>query len=884
MKRASIAISLLGLAGLLPTLAVAQQAAAPVVTQAPVTDPIDLARAELATQEAAHPGNTEEVSRALILLSQRLRISVKHGPEALEVGQKAVSVAEAAAGKDSIVYAKALANLAKIYDALDHAETGRPLAEQALEIARRKSPGTHEMAEVADALGQLCLNLRDFPCALRADEEAVAAERASHNEYELYLASMLQDLAELRLHTGDREGTRAAMLESMTIVERQPKPTPAMAVLESNAGAFFNSVSQPEEAFVHLKKALEYSVAIYGEDSVQVARSSEFLGSYYTTVDNFPEAKVQFEKSLALCRKWYGPTHTWTARLEASYSYVLAATGNYTAAMEMALHAHKSQREYFSLAIRVMPERQALALERNNHYSLDIALSLLARHSEIEPTVLYQEEVRSRSLVAEEMAQRQASLNRTNNPEIADLLSSLDKERTTLLAAHEAKKEGTDPSQQLFDATNRMEHIERALAERSQTFRVNQRTRSVDLQDIRQQLPKDSVLISYVSYNRIPYDTKGIKDGHPLWYMAFVMHPDSGKIHVYDLGDAKNINEFVSSARAAADAEAHSGGLGSVRNERAYRDAAQNLRQRIWDPLQSELANAKLVLVVPDGMLNLIPFSSLPDGDGYMVEHSPVIHILTSERDLVPADAVDKKHGLLAIGSPSFQQAQNKLPQSPLRGTQPSCDAFNRVEFQPLPAAAAEVADIGTAWKQWNALESEQLITGDDATLARFLTESTHNRVLHVATHAFLLDKSCGDGNPLLHSGLVFAGANQSHDSSILTAQQIASLDLNGVDWAVLSACNTGNGELHDGEGVLGLERAFRVAGARSVVMTLWPVDDEVTRHYMHELYAQRLGQHASTADSVWNAARILMLERRAAGKSTNPWYWAGFVGSGGWE
>jgi CHAT domain-containing protein len=121
-------------------------------------------------------------------------------------------------------------------------------------------------------------------------------------------------------------------------------------------------------------------------------------------------------------------------------------------------------------------------------------------------------------------------------------------------------------------------------------------------------------------------------------------------------------------------------------------------------------------------------------------------------------------------------------------------------------------------------------------------------------------------------------------EASILTAQQIASLDLSGVDWAVLSACNTGNGELHDGEDVLGLERAFRVAGARSVVVTLWPVDDDVTRRFMHELYAQRLGRHASAADAVWNSAHMLLLERRAAGKSTHPWYWAGFVGSGGWE
>jgi CHAT domain-containing protein len=366
--------------------------------------------------------------------------------------------------------------------------------------------------------------------------------------------------------------------------------------------------------------------------------------------------------------------------------------------------------------------------------------------------------------------------------------------------------------------------------------------------------------------------------------MAFVLRPGSDRIGVFDLGDAASLDALIVKARAAADTEAHSGGLGSTRNERAYREAGLAIRQRIWDPLKNEIGDARLALVVADGNLNLIPFAGLPDGKGYLVEHGPVIHTLSSERDLVAAVQEQKKQGLLAIGSPSFQLAENKLPPSQLRGATPTCEEFSKVEFPPLPGTAREVSDIGSAWQRWNPAESSQLVTGDDATRSRFIEDATHSRVLHIATHAFLLDKSCGNGNPLLHSGLVFAGGSHGGAQSILTAQQIASLDLSGVDWAVLSACNTGNGELRDGEGVLGLQRAFRVAGARSVIMALWPVDDDATRQFMHELYAERLGAHATTADAVWNASRQLLLARRAAGKSTHPWYWAGIVGTGRWE
>jgi CHAT domain-containing protein len=430
------------------------------------------------------------------------------------------------------------------------------------------------------------------------------------------------------------------------------------------------------------------------------------------------------------------------------------------------------------------------------------------------------------------------------------------------------------------------------LAERSAAFRADERAESCDLEDLRRNMPAGSVLVSYVSYQKYAEKIETFDKQPVVEYMAFVLHRESERIGVYDLGDAQSIAVLVKRMRASANAEAQGGGMGSVRNEREYREAGLELRKRIWDPLAKELQGAKLIFVTPDGVLNLVPFSALPSGKGYLVEHGPVVHVLTSERDLLPAAGGGKKAGLLAVGSPSFELAQADAPpinipnenSSALRNAEITCEAFTSMEFPSLPGSLAEVKDISSVWKQWNAHETAQLLTGEDATRSRFLEAAPQSRILHIATHAFVLEKSCGNGNPLLHSGLVFAGANKSRNASILTAQQIASLDLRGVDWAVLSACNTGNGELKDGEGVLGLERAFRVAGAKSVVMALWPVDDRVTREFMRGLYGERFGRRATTADAVWSAAGKLLKERQAAGKSTHPWYWAGFVGAGAWQ
>jgi CHAT domain-containing protein len=867
-----------------------QQSASPV--QKP-PDPIDEARERLRAAEAAHPGNTPQVVDALLLLVQRECVGRRTSDETMEMALRAVAASEVIAGKESILYAEALYGEAKVYLAEDQSEKGRPLAEQALEIAQRVAPGSREMAEAADALDKLCWELNDLPCSLHAAETAVTAIRASHTENELYLASMLQDLAQIRLRLNDHVGARAAVLESIEIVERQTKPSAPMTILESNAGAFFVREKQPDEALPHLKKSLALSTEIYGADSIQVGYATINLAELYGRAGRFRESSAEYEAGLALFRKWYGATHTRTATVERVYGGELAASGNFARALDLDLDSHHTRRETFTLAVRVLPERQALTLSADLASGLDDGLSLVVSHPELGVDAVYQEVIRSRALVADEMAKRHASLNRNKDPEIAGLLAELDKERAAALASTGAAQNAAGSEQTYSDAIVHMERIERQLAERSLQFRDDRRTRAVELGDLRRHIPDRAVVISYVQYLRRSFEPGRMESHTSRSYLAFTVHPDSNRIRIFDLGEAAPIDALIQRARATADAEAHSGGLGTIRNERAWRQSALELREKVWDPLQPEMGAAKLALVVPDGELNLIPFAGLPYGNGYMVEHGPVIHILTSERDLIPADASTKKAGLLAVGSPQFDLAVGDEPASTQRGDRPSpplreasvaCDQLRGLQFRSLPGSAREVSDIDAAWRRWNRGETSSLITGAEATRDRFLVEAERNRVLHVATHAFVLDKSCGNGNPLLHSGLVFAGANQSHEAAILTAQQIASLDLSGVDWAVLSACNTGNGVLQDGEGVLGLERAFRVAGAHSIVMALWPVDDNSTRRFMRELYAQRLARHASTADAVWTASRTLLLERRVAGKSTHPWYWAGIVGSGGWE
>ncbi len=247
------------------------------------------------------------------------------------------------------------------------------------------------------------------------------------------------------------------------------------------------------------------------------------------------------------------------------------------------------------------------------------------------------------------------------------------------------------------------------------------------------------------------------------------------------------------------------------------------------------------------------------------------------------------------------------------------------MSFAPLPASADEVEEIVTMWPAAmdtpgsngpgaGARGAQTLcLIGPAAAEAAFKALARGHRALHLATHGFFLSGDCrfiagarGVGglkaavtgpadrgpmeNPLVLSGLVLAGANArdtvgpDEEDGLLTAEEIAALDLTGVEWVVLSACESGLGKVHAGEGVLGLRRAFQIAGAKTVIMSLWAIEDNLARAWMVELYRARFIDEMATADAVRRATRRILQARRSASISTHPYYWAGLVAAGDWR
>ena len=301
---------------------------------------------------------------------------------------------------------------------------------------------------------------------------------------------------------------------------------------------------------------------------------------------------------------------------------------------------------------------------------------------------------------------------------------------------------------------------------------------------------------------------------------------------------------------------------------------------------------------------------------------------------------------LLLLAAPDFDAAEpaNALaPQSALPEAapwsavdrvgrrRPECGDFRTLEFAPLPGTRLEARAVASLWNHARGGNSPapgaktrpaaasgpvrvRVLTDARATEESFKRDAPRSGVLHLATHGFFLGRGCTSAlesapdpkrdsgspgaalarvlgeSPLLLSGLALAGANRRAEADslsedgILTAEEIAGLDLRAVGLAVLSACETGAGQLAGGEGVFGLRRAFQLAGARSVLMSLWNVEDQSAREWMAEFYRSRMIRQLGCAAAVREASLAVLASRRRAGQSALPCSWAPFVATGEWR
>lgn len=739
-------------------------------------------------------------------------------------------------------------------------------------------------------------------------------------------AQILTNLAALLTTPEEFNRTRPLFERALAMEEKVRGPDhPEVAAAATNLAYVLSHLGDDAGARSQYSNALRIWKLSFGSDHPKVARALLNLAGLELQAGNYAEARPLVTQALAIQQQRLGAEHPEVGATLVALADVYAHTGATNEAFNAALRAAEIRREHTRLTARALPERQALAYATSGASGIDMLLSIVSDHPDAQlVTPAWDAIIRARGMVLDELASRNRVANVTDDPDVVALMQTLASARQRLAAVFVRGPGDTGLERyraQLAQARTDKDRAESELAEKSERFREDLSTSQIGLSALRAALPDNAALVGFVRFQRHHLGATRSKlllgENTEPAYLAFVLHGDEPPT-ILPLGNAEKLDGLIAQWRRQLDQEAMASGRSSASTEAAYRRVATALRQQIWDPVLPHLANATRVFIVPDGALHLVSFPALPEGTSrYLVETGPLIHYLSTERDLADTNTVSPPRGLLALGGPAFDDASPAAAPSnrSFRGMRSVCGDFQSMQFDPLPATLKEVKEVVSLWNKPGrapggaddgaALEAIEL-TGAAANESAFKAQAAGHRVLHLATHGFFLGDGCtapvdtsrqppptakiARENPLLRSGLILAGANRRNaaapdqEDGVLTAEEVAALNLNGVEWAVLSGCDTGVGEVKGSEGVFGLQRAFHVAGVRTVIMSLWQIEDQSTREWMRTLYEGRLTRNLSTADAVRDASLSVIRQRRAKHLSTHPFYWGGFIAAGDWR
>jgi CHAT domain-containing protein len=385
--------------------------------------------------------------------------------------------------------------------------------------------------------------------------------------------------------------------------------------------------------------------------------------------------------------------------------------------------------------------------------------------------------------------------------------------------------------------------------------------------------------------------------------MAFTLD-EHGSVTITDLGDAGEIDSLVGLARKRIyEANAEVGSARAEESERRLSEVTAKLYGTIFAPLEAKLDDNADIYVSPDGALNLLPLEilSCPDGE-YVIEKYRVTY-LSSGRDLLRFEEKPPSGDrALIMASPDFDSYIQEVPEP--KDTAPQ--VHNPYAFIPEPARSVSECLDALFTRLLHSLEEAESISGilkqrahvrvDDYLDAHAREEVLKTMesapwILHLATHGFFCPAPDITGsvleNPLLRCGLAFAGANlvitgnyrldANQEDGFFSALEASALNLVGTELVVLSSCETGVGEIKNSEGVYGLRRAFQHAGARTIIMSLWKVQDKETRELMEAFYNNWMSGDTKK-EALRKAALKILNDHRAKGESTHPLLWGGFV------
>jgi len=787
-------------------------------------------------------------------------------------------------------YAIWLGNLGSLYMSMGDYAKAEPLCRRALKLMKKALGEAHpEYAGSLCLLARIYRSMGDYARAEPLFRQALEMRKRSLGERHPVYATDLGDLASLYALMGDNARAEALYVRARDIKKNAlGEAHPAYAGCLNNLAMLYERAGEHAKAKTLYQESLEISGKALGTTHPDYAAGLNSLALLYEAMGEQAKAEQLLLQALEIEKKTLGEEHPHYATSLDALSVVYENAGEYSKAKPILEQAVAIHRRHLDNSFAVLSERQQFHMSRLFRGSFDAYVSLSAVTGGGNAAEVYTHLLAWKGAIFAQQYQARLMASDADASALFSEIASTSRRLATRCLATPGPRKQQARLRQIKELSLRKEEQERELSLRSAAYRRVQETQRITPSGLQELLPDGVVFIDLLEYVR-----EKRPDPDERRVAAFVL-PAKGAVRQVDLGPVAPIAKRIAEWRQ-----------GLVGGDNAQ--AAKELRRLVWEPIAKHLASAKVVLVSPDGVLTRLPFAALPGRapGSFLVEEVAIAVIPVPQ--LLPSILGRERSGensLLLVGDVDYdttQAAVVTLGRSAARGPGGALP-----HFAPLASTRGEILAIRDSFEQRYENGAVKVLRRAKATESAFREQAGRHSWLHIATHGFFAPasvKSAQKGevgyHPGLLSGLALAGANlkpdPERDDGILTALEVAALNLSGVEVAVLSACETGLGEVAGGEGVLGLQRAFQVAGVRTTVTSLWRVPDEATRLLMERFYenvwTKKLGKLQALREAqLWmlteGSARGMKVKGEAATKSTRlpPYYWAAFVLSGDWR
>lgn len=873
--------------------------------------------------------NKDKYGTEAALLQHLANVNVKIGEysNAESLYKRAVEIIENRYGKGTRNAVQPLASLGELYVRIGEFAKAESFCSRSLELAEKISNGgNYEVARSLSCLGDLYQAIGDFPKAEQSYKRSLDSTGNTDPDF----AFIIHRLAQIYYLTDDYPKAISLYEQSQTIIEKAlGKEHPHLVPVFHDLGLCYWRLGDESKALSFLTQSLQLAEKTLGKNSPDVISSLNSLARLHTYKGDDKTAEPLVNRALATTERIFGREHHELVDKLYSLALIKHLQGKSNVAWDHLLRLNAIDDRLIREVFGFTSEKQKMAyLARTKRYinlSLRELIQLAANQNVVRSG--FNLWLKRKGLVLESQKQFQQALHHSDDPKTAATFKKLAAVRAELtnLIFTDPDLEGQEAyKQKISRLETQKEHLEGELSTLSRSFALHTKKEKADYIQVAKSLPQKSVLLDFARIDtaRTDFDRIGsTKKTEPsARYLAFILPAGAGgQITLVDLGDAEPIEKALAELKGTLDTRTAQ--PGTAQSAQAVVKASTSLYKLMFKPLRSHLGTAKEVFLSPDGALNLLPFEILCDESERFLIQDYTFNYIAASRDLLGFGQLQGKPGKnLIMGNPDYylddQSRETVVRQLHLqRGTGNDPYAFSRelrnFRFASLPGTQQEVEAIRAILGE----QSSEFFLGKEA-LEDVLTSRPAPRILHLATHGFYLSdqklptpetpgnmeisapRLAGDGDmasknilyedPLVRSGIALAGANTTvssqkmgqHDG-VVTAEKILNLKLIGTDLVVLSACESGLGDVKSGEGVFGLRRAFSQAGAKGLVMSLWSIPDEETKELMTIFYKNLQAGSMNRAQALRQAALQEMTNVKNRYGNVNPFFWGAFIFAG---